>query len=53
MHWILYLQENIKALILYVIETFWEQDELAKFEHFGSIQAFKLKYNQVEPFLVY
>ncbi|EES02902.2 hypothetical protein BDA96_03G163800 [Sorghum bicolor] len=39
-------KENIKALILYVIETFWEQDELAKFEHFGSIQAFKLKYNQ-------
>jgi hypothetical protein len=46
-----HLQENIKALVIYVIESFW--DQLAKFDHFGSIQAFKLKYQQVEPYLVY
>jgi protein phosphatase-4 regulatory subunit 3 len=44
-------KENIKALVIYVTESFW--DQLTKFEHFGSIQAFKLKYQQVEPFLVY
>ncbi|WVZ71253.1 hypothetical protein U9M48_019865 [Paspalum notatum var. saurae] len=37
-------KENIKALVIYVTESFW--DQLAKFEHFGSIQAFKLKYQQ-------
>ncbi|ONM31919.1 binding [Zea mays] len=37
-------KENIKTLIIYAIESFW--DELAIFEHFGSIQAFKLKYQQ-------
>uniref|UniRef100_A0A804QJ82 Binding n=1 Tax=Zea mays TaxID=4577 RepID=A0A804QJ82_MAIZE len=46
-------KENIKALTIYVIESFWY--ELVKFEHFGSIQAFKLKYQQyvesAEPML--
>ncbi|XP_062209977.1 uncharacterized protein LOC133911653 [Phragmites australis] len=37
-------KENLKSLVIYVIESFW--DLLAKFEHFGSIQAFKLKYQQ-------
>ncbi|KAK3160792.1 hypothetical protein QOZ80_1BG0064540 [Eleusine coracana subsp. coracana] len=37
-------KENLKSLIIYVVESFW--DLLAKFEHFGSIQAFKLKYQQ-------
>nr|CAB3473076.1 unnamed protein product [Digitaria exilis] len=37
-------KENMKALVIYVIESFW--DQLAKFERFGSIQAFKLKYQQ-------
>ncbi|CAO2173775.1 unnamed protein product [Urochloa humidicola] len=37
-------KENIKALVLYVVESFW--DQLAKFEHFWSIQGFKLKYQQ-------
>ncbi|XP_062198148.1 uncharacterized protein LOC133900883 isoform X2 [Phragmites australis] len=37
-------KENLKSLVIYVIESFW--DPLLKFEHFGSIQAFKLKYQQ-------
>ncbi|KAG2588512.1 hypothetical protein PVAP13_5NG342000 [Panicum virgatum] len=37
-------KENIKTLVIYVTESFW--DQLTKFEHFGSIQAFKLKYQQ-------
>ncbi|TVU21016.1 hypothetical protein EJB05_30625 [Eragrostis curvula] len=37
-------KENLKSLIIYVIESF--SDLLVKFEHFGSIQAFKLKYQQ-------
>lgn len=45
------LQEGLKQLIIYANESFW--DQLMKFEHFGSIQAFRLKYQQVGPFLVY
>ncbi|GJN05327.1 hypothetical protein PR202_ga22947 [Eleusine coracana subsp. coracana] len=38
-------KENLKSLIISMfVESFW--DLLAKFEHFGSIQAFKLKYQQ-------
>lgn len=37
-------KENLKPLVIYVIESF--SDKLMKFEHFGSIQAFKLKYQQ-------
>ncbi|KAL6850296.1 hypothetical protein ACP4OV_020923 [Aristida adscensionis] len=37
-------KENLKYLVIYVVESFW--DILEKFEHFGSIQAFKLKYQQ-------
>ncbi|XP_047053356.1 serine/threonine-protein phosphatase 4 regulatory subunit 3B [Lolium rigidum] len=37
-------KENLKPLVIYVIESF--SDQLMKFEHFGSIQAFKLKYQQ-------
>ncbi|KAL6626231.1 hypothetical protein ACP70R_029957 [Stipagrostis hirtigluma subsp. patula] len=37
-------KENLKYLVIYVVESFW--DILAKFERFGSIQAFKLKYQQ-------
>ncbi|KAM0867066.1 hypothetical protein ACQ4PT_042246 [Festuca glaucescens] len=37
-------KENLKLLVIYVIESF--SDQLMKFEHFGSIQAFKLKYQQ-------
>ena len=49
--WFLLVQENLKPLVIYVIESF--SDQLMNFEHFGSIQAFKLKYQQVGPFLVY
>lgn len=38
-------KENIKALVIDIVESFW--DQLAKFEHFGSIQAFNLKYQQI------
>uniref|UniRef100_A0A0D9V0H0 Uncharacterized protein n=1 Tax=Leersia perrieri TaxID=77586 RepID=A0A0D9V0H0_9ORYZ len=37
-------KEGLKQLIIYVNESFW--DQLMKFEHFGSIQAFRLKYQQ-------
>ncbi|VAH76490.1 unnamed protein product [Triticum turgidum subsp. durum] len=37
-------KENLKPLVIYVTESF--SDQLMKFEHFGSIQAFKLKYQQ-------
>uniref|UniRef100_A0ACD5VWP4 Uncharacterized protein n=2 Tax=Avena sativa TaxID=4498 RepID=A0ACD5VWP4_AVESA len=37
-------KENLKPLVIYVFESF--SDQLMKFEHFVSIQAFKLKYQQ-------
>ncbi|KAK1277885.1 hypothetical protein QJS04_geneDACA007102 [Acorus gramineus] len=37
-------KENLKALIIYVVESFWE--EISKFGYLSSIQAFKLKYEQ-------
>jgi protein phosphatase-4 regulatory subunit 3 len=37
-------KDSLKPLVIYVTESF--SDQLAKFEHFGSIQAFKLKYHQ-------
>ncbi|KAF2949965.1 uncharacterized protein [Oryza sativa Japonica Group] len=37
-------KEGLKQLIIYANESFW--DQLMKFEHFGSIQAFRLKYQQ-------
>ncbi|KAM3349496.1 hypothetical protein ACQJBY_022454 [Aegilops geniculata] len=37
-------KENLKPLVIYVTESF--SDQLMKFEQFGSIQAFKLKYQQ-------
>ncbi|CAM0881167.1 unnamed protein product [Alopecurus aequalis] len=37
-------KENLKPLVIYVIESF--SDQLVNFEHFRSIQAFKLKYQQ-------
>jgi hypothetical protein len=40
------VQENLEFLIEYVAEFFW--DQLVKFERLESIQAFKLKYQQVE-----
>ncbi|KAJ3669640.1 hypothetical protein LUZ60_011590 [Juncus effusus] len=37
-------KDNLKPLVIYVVETFAEQ--LKKFEHLGSIQALKIKYEQ-------
>ncbi|XP_026665626.2 serine/threonine-protein phosphatase 4 regulatory subunit 3B-like isoform X2 [Phoenix dactylifera] len=37
-------KENLKSLIIYIVDSFWNQ--LQMFEHLGSIQAFKLKYEQ-------
>ncbi|KAG1365291.1 putative serine/threonine-protein phosphatase 4 regulatory subunit [Cocos nucifera] len=37
-------KENLKSLIIYIVDSFWNQ--LQKFEHLGSIQAFKIKYEQ-------
>lgn len=42
---LLIFQDNLKSLVIYVVETFSEQ--LKKFEHLGSIQALKIKYDQV------
>uniref|UniRef100_A0A0E0C1F1 Uncharacterized protein n=1 Tax=Oryza meridionalis TaxID=40149 RepID=A0A0E0C1F1_9ORYZ len=44
-------KEGLKQLIIYAIESFW--DQLMKFEHFGSIQAFRLKYQQIGPYWLY
>jgi hypothetical protein len=41
----LIFQDNLKSLVIYVVETFSEQ--LKKFEHLGSIQALQIKYEQV------
>ncbi|XP_020254939.1 serine/threonine-protein phosphatase 4 regulatory subunit 3B isoform X2 [Asparagus officinalis] len=41
-------KENIKPLILYIVNSFWEQ--LLKFERLDSIHGLKLKYEQsLEP----
>ncbi|XP_058076117.1 uncharacterized protein LOC131224775 isoform X2 [Magnolia sinica] len=37
-------KENLKTLILYIVDCFW--DQLAKFEYLGTIQALKVKYDQ-------
>ncbi|XP_006654070.2 serine/threonine-protein phosphatase 4 regulatory subunit 3B-like isoform X2 [Oryza brachyantha] len=38
-------KENLKSLVIYVTEYFWNQ--LARFEKLGNIQAFRLKYQQL------
>ena len=40
------VQENKKSLVVYVVESFW--DQLVKFAQLESIQAFRLKYEEVE-----
>ncbi|VAH02752.1 unnamed protein product [Triticum turgidum subsp. durum] len=37
-------KENLKSLVVYVVESFW--DQLLMFEQLTSIQAFKLKYQE-------
>ncbi|KAJ6806167.1 serine/threonine-protein phosphatase 4 regulatory subunit 3B isoform X2 [Iris pallida] len=38
-------KDNLKSLILYLVNCFW--DQLLKFEHLGTIQALKIKYEQL------
>lgn len=37
-------KENLKTLVMYIIDCFW--DQLAKFEHLGTIHGLKVKYEQ-------
>jgi len=39
------MQENLKPLLKYIVETFWSQ--LAKFENLASMQSLKVGYGQV------
>jgi len=39
------MQENLKLLLKYIVDSFW--DQLAKFENLVSIQSLKVKYEQV------
>lgn len=45
------LQENLKVLLRYLVDTFW--DQLARFETLSSIHALKVKYEQVLSILVW
>ncbi|KAH7676555.1 hypothetical protein IHE45_07G024700 [Dioscorea alata] len=38
------VQENYKTLIVYIFDSFWER--LMRFQHLGSIRAFRTKYEQ-------
>ncbi|KAF2929249.1 hypothetical protein DAI22_05g043500 [Oryza sativa Japonica Group] len=38
-------KENLNSLVIHVTKSFW--DQLVRFEKLGSIQAFKLKYQQL------
>ncbi|KAG8084770.1 hypothetical protein GUJ93_ZPchr0010g9553 [Zizania palustris] len=40
-----YIRKENKSLVIHVTESFW--DKLVRFEKLGSIQAFKLKYQQI------
>lgn len=39
------MQENLKLLVIHIIDSFWNQ--LSRFENLSSIQALKVKYDQV------
>ena len=39
------MQENMKLLITYIVDSFW--DQLEKFENLVSIHSLKVKYEQV------
>lgn len=43
------VQENLKALLKYIVDSFW--DQLVKFEYLASIHSLKVKYEQVNLFL--
>ncbi|THU56964.1 hypothetical protein C4D60_Mb11t22750 [Musa balbisiana] len=38
-------KENVKVLVLYVVDSFW--DQLLEFQHLGTVQALKVKYEQL------
>lgn len=40
------MQENLKILLKYVVETFW--DQLVKFDSLPSIQSLKVRYDQIQ-----
>lgn len=40
-----FIQDNLKILVKYIVETFWEQ--LVKFDSLPSLQSLKVKYEQV------
>ncbi|KAJ6772187.1 BINDING PROTEIN-RELATED [Salix koriyanagi] len=44
LHIICSMQENLKSLLKYIVDSFW--NELVKFEHLTSIQSLKVKYEQ-------
>lgn len=37
-------RENFRILVMHIVDHFW--DQLSKFEHLGTIQALKIKYDQ-------
>lgn len=39
------MQENLKILLKYIVETFW--DQLIRFDSLPSIQSLKVRYDQV------
>ena len=39
------MQENLKLLLKYIVDSFW--DQLVKFEYLVSIHSLKVKYEQV------
>ncbi len=39
------MQENLKLLLKYIVDSFW--DQLIKFENLASLQSLKVKYEQV------
>lgn len=44
------MQENLKLLVKYLVDSFWAQ--LEKFEYLVSIQSLKVKYEQVFSLLL-
>lgn len=40
-----FMQENLKSLVKYIVDSFW--DQLVQFEYLASIQSLKVKYEQV------
>ena len=43
------MQENLKLLVKYIVDSFWNQ--LVKFECLASVHSLKVKYEQVFQFL--